>query len=543
MADDKGKSLGLSVYGFGSLSVFRQIGILVGLAAAITVGVSTAWWLKVPNYRAVYSGLSERDTMEVSDALQKAGIQFQIAGAGNVMVPVDQVAEARMKLASQGLPNSSASGFDLMEKEQSFGASQFMENARYQRALEGELARTISTVRNVESARVHLAIPKQSVFLRDQKNPSASVLVSLFPGRNLDEGQVAAIAHMVSASVPNLQTEHVTIIDQKGHLLTTPESSSESGVSSTQFAYRKRLEDYYTKRIEALLEPIIGAGGVRAQVSTDLDYTVTEQTQESFNPDMPSIRSEQTAEEEVSGKNAAAGGVPGALTNQPPAGGTTGTPGAPAAGGEGTNKSNRHVTRNYELDRTVSHVKAPGGSIRRLSVAVVVDDKQTSSDTGEVTRQPISEEDIARFTGLIKEAVGFSVQRGDTVSVINSAFSQPPKAEALPPVPMLEQAWFWSAVRIAAGAIVAIILLLGVVRPIMRTLAEKASMLPPPPPQMDANQLALEQQMAMPGGVPRLTQQSSYDTNVTTAKGMVQQDPRRVAQVVKQWVSEDGGGQ
>lgn len=538
MADEKGKGVGLSVYGFGSLSVTRQVGLLVGFAASIAIGVGVALYLKTPDMRGLYSGLSERDIVQVTDALQKNGIRFDVSG-GAVMVPSDQVHDARLKLAAQGLPNSSATGFELMDKEQSFGTSQFMETARYQRALEGELARTISSVRNVESARVHLALPKQSVFLREQKNPSASVLVNLFPGRTLDEGQAAAITHLVSASVPNLLPEHVTVIDQKGRLLTSPDDAGTGAISSTQFEYRKKLEDYYTKRIEALLDPIVGVGGVRAQVTTELDYTVTEQTQESFNPDLPALRSEQSAEEEVSGKGAA-GGVPGALTNQPPAGGTTGAPAAPAGGDNGSSKSNKRITRNYELDRTVSHTRAPGGKVQRLSVAVVVDDKQITNEQGEVTREPYSEEELSRFTSLIKEAVGFNVQRGDTVSVINSAFSTPPKSEPLPELPLVEQPWIWQAGRIAAGALVALFLLMGIVRPIMRTLAEKASVLPPPPQPVDEQQLAL-QALAMQGGNnPRLTH-GGYDNNLTQAKNMATQDPRRVAQVVKQWVGEDGG--
>ena len=538
MSNDKSKALGLSVYGFGSLPVTRQVGLLVGLAASVAIGMGVALWLKNPDMRGLYSGLSEGDMVQVTGALQKNGIPFEVTG-GAVMVPTDMVHDARLKLAAQGLPNSSANGFELMDKEQSFGTSQFMETARYQRALEGELARTISSVRNVESARVHLALPKQSVFLREQKNPSASVLVNLYPGRNLDEGQAAAITHLVSASVPNLQPEHVTVIDQKGRLLTSPDDASNGGISSSQFDYRKKLEDYYTKRIESLLDPIVGVGGVRAQVTTELDYTSTEQTQESYNPDLLSLRSEQSAEEEVTGKNAAVGGVPGALTNQPPAGGTTDKAAAPTPG-EGTSKSNKRVTRNYELDRTVSHVRAPGGKVQRLSVAVVVDDKQSTNEQGEVTREPYSEEDLGRFTSLIKEAVGFNVQRGDTVSVINTAFSIPPKAEALPAVPLTEQPWIWQAGRIAAGALVGLFILMGVVRPVMRTLAEKAAVLPPPPQPVDEQQLALQALALQGGNNPRLMQ-GGYENNLTQAKSMAAQDPRRVAQVVKQWVGEDGG--
>jgi flagellar M-ring protein FliF len=541
MADEKPKTLALSAYGFGSLPVARQVGMLVGLAATIAIGVGAALHLQGPDYRSLYSGLSDRDVMAVTDALQKSGIKYELSSAGAVMVPADQVHEARLKLAGQGLPNSNAGGFELLDKEQSFGTSQFMETARYQHALEGELARTIGSIRNVESARVHLAIPKQSVFVREQKSPSVSVLVNLFPGRNLDEGQVAAIVHLVASSVPNLDAQQVTVIDQKGRLLTSPEASGEMGVSSSQFAYRKKLEEYFTKRIEALLEPIVGLGGVRAQVTTELDYTSSEQTQETFNPDLPSVRSEQTAEEKIAGVAAAAGGVPGALTNQPPAGGTTTPQGGAAGAADNSTKSNRRVTRNFELDRTISHARVPAGTVRRLAVAVVVDDKQSKNEQGEVQRQAYTEEELARLTTLVKEAVGFSVQRGDSVSVINTAFTVPTPAEPLPEIPLVEQPWLWQALRIAAVVIVGMLGFLMIVRPTMRTLAEKAQMLPPPAASPEA--LAAEQQLALPGGAAmgRLPPPDAYENNLNTAKSMVQQDPKRVAQVVKQWVGEDGG--
>lgn len=542
MAEEKSKSLALSAYGFGNLPVARQVGLLLGLAVTITIGVGAALYLKGPSYRALFSGLAERDMVEVTDALQKSGIPFELSGPGTIMVPDDQVHEARIKLAAAGLPNSSSNGFELLDKEQSFGASQLMETARFQRALEGELARTISSMRGVESARVHLAIPKQTVFLRDQKHPSASVLVNLFSGRTLDEGQVAAIVHMVASSVPNLQPPQVTVVDQAGRLLTSPDTGSDAVLTSSQFAYRKRLEEYFTQRIESLLEPIVGMGGVRAQVATELDYTISEQTNESFNPDLPAVRSEQTFEEKVSGPDSAAGGVPGALTNTPPAGGTTEAQAAPGAPGtSGVTKSNHRTTRNYELDRTISHARQPGGRVRRLSVAVVVDDKQTRSPEGEVTRAPYTEEDLARFTTLVKEAVGFDPQRGDTVSVINTAFNAPAPVEPLPETPLLEQPWLWQAVRIAAIALVGLFALFGIVRPVMRTLAEKAAMLPPPPPSPEA--LSAEQQLALPGGagMARLPPPNAYETNLNSAKSLVQQDPKRVAQVVKQWIGEDGG--
>ena len=541
MAQAKSGQLALSGVGFNSLPIFRQVGILVGLAAAIAVGIAVALWSSKPDFRSVFTGLAEQDVMEVTDALTKAGIPYELAGTGIVMVPADQVHDARLKLAAQGLPNSNAGGFELLDKDQGFGTSQFMEQARYQRALEGELAQTVSRLRNVESARVHLAIPKQSAFVRKQKKPRASVFVNLYSGRNLDEGQVAAIVHMVASSIPNLETENVSVIDQKGRLLTTPEGEGQLGMTSTQFAHRKRLEEHLTQRIESLITPIVGLGAVTAQVTTELDFTITEQTQESFNPDLPAIRSEQTREERLGGGQLASG-VPGALTNEPPAGGTVDGQGGEGAIVDSSVKSNRHMTRNYELDRTISHVRMPAGTIRRLSVAVVLDHKQSVDENGEVSRTAYSEDEMARITSLVKEAVGFDARRGDSVSVINEPFSVPAEVVELPEVPLIEQPWVWQAAKIAVGVLAVLFVVFGVIKPIMRSLVERAAAVPPPPqPVLDPSQMTPDQLAAFGGNVPQLTDQSGYESNMGTVKGMVQQDPKRVAQVVKQWVTEDGG--
>ena len=545
MAEDKSSQLALSAHGFSSLPILRQLGLLIGVAASIAIGVGVALWSKEPDFRSVFTGLAESDVMEVTSALQQVGIPYKLSGTGIVMVPADQVHDARLKLAGQGLPNSNSGGFDLLDKDQGFGTSQFMEQARYQRALEGELAQTVAKLRNVESARVHLAIPKQSAFVRNQKKPRASVFINLFSGRNLDEGQVAAIVHLVASSIPNLEPENVSLIDQKGRLLSTPDEGGQFGMSSSQFAHRKRLEEHLTQRIEALLTPIVGLGAVTAQVTTELDFTVTEQTQESYNPDMPAVRSEQTREESLGGGQMASG-IPGALSNEPPAGGTIegrGAGGEQAAVESGV-KANRHVTRNYELDRTISHTRMPAGSLRRLSVAVIVDHKQTVDENGEVTRQAFSAQEMERITSLVKEAVGFDVRRGDSVSVINEPFTQPAEIAELPEPELLEQPWIWQAGKIAVGVLAVLLLFFVILRPLIRSLAEKGAALPAPAPAFDMNQMTPEQLalMSETGQLPQLPNKSDqYETNLGTVQSMVQQDPKRVAQVVKQWVSEDGG--
>jgi len=430
-----------------------------------------------------------------------------------------------------------------------------MENARYQHALEGELARTIASMGNVQDARVHLALPKQSVFVRDRQKSTASVMINLYSGRTLDEGQVAAVVHLVAASVPHLEASEVTVVDQQGHLLTSGDSSNDMGMSDSQFKYTRRLEESYMKRIEDLLSPLVGQGGVRAQVVADLDFTVTEQTQENYNPDLPSLRSEQTSEDQSSAGGIGASGIPGALSNQPPAAGTTTPPAAaakPAAGAESAApppNTSRQATRNFELDRTISHTRLASGNVKRLSVAVVLDDRQAVADDGTVERTPLSDKDLARYTTLIKEAVGFDARRGDSVNVINSSFQVPPPVEATPEPPFWKQAWVADALKVTAGGIGLVLLMFGVLKPILRSLAEKGVAGPDAGGMYalqgaDGNMVA-DDRVSLSGGARQAqlpgpsASTANYESHLGVAKAAVAQDPKRVAQVVKNWVGSD----
>lgn len=529
-----------TVHGFAGLPAMRQIGLMIGLAASVALGVAVALWSQTPSYSLLYGSLSQRDAAQVADALQKANIPFKIdESSGALMVVSTQLQKARMQLAADGLPKGLSNGFEMLQQDQGFGTSQFVETARYQHALEGELARTISSLRNVESARVHLAIPKRSVFLRKQESPSASVVVNLYAGRGLDDGQIASIVHLVASSVPHLTANQVTVVDQRGNLLTARDTASEMGMTSTQFAYNRKVEDSYIKRIEDLLMPLIGAGKVRAQVAAELDFTVTEKTQEVFNPDLPALRSEQVSEDQAS-SSISGNGIPGTLSNQPPAAGST----AATEGGSGENSGNssKRSVRNYELDKTISHTRLATGNVRRLSVAVVLDDKQTVNEEGASVRAPWTEEELAKFTTLVKEAVGFSAQRGDSVQLINASFQPTPEAEPLPEPPIWEQPWLWDLLKQLAGVVGVLILIFGVLKPTLRNLTEKGLVVAQPALPKGENELG-EDQVSLSGAqqtnsLPSPTQQ--YEQQLTTARGMVQQDPKRVAQVVKNWVNEDG---
>lgn len=526
----------------------RQLLMLVALAGAVALGVMTAFWAQTPNYGLLYGNLNDKDTGGVLEALAKSNIPYKIdASSGAVMVPAKQVHEARLKLAGQGLPRGTGVGFEIMDEKPAFGNTQFQEIARYQRAIEGEIARSIMTLSNVQGARVHLALPRQSAFIREREQPSASVLLNLYSGRSIEPDQVSAIVHLVAASVPNLPTGRVTVIDQKGKLLTSSEATRDLSNSSNQLEYRRKLEESFARRIEEILAPITGAGSVKAQVAADVDFTITETARESYNPQGQLVRSEQTAEE-MNGNGANAGGIPGALSNQPP--GATSVPettkapaGQKPAGAaavaqaansnNGTVSTSKRATRNYEIDKTISHTKQPTGNIRRLSVAVVVDDVVTVSKKGKVTRTARTPEDLARMTSLVREAVGFDEKRGDSVNVTNAAFNTPAAAAPIEEPPLWKQEWLWDIARQVGGGLLALILLLMVVRPLLRGLQARPAGGAVSAPGVTDDRLSLSAPAQT--GVP-----SGYESQMTAARSTAQQDPKRVAQVVKNWVATDG---
>ncbi|MEE9343518.1 MAG: flagellar basal-body MS-ring/collar protein FliF [Gammaproteobacteria bacterium] len=549
-----------SVDGFQRLPMLRQVGLMIGLAASVALGVSIVLWSQTPNYSLLYGNLSSRDAGDVIEALQKSGIPFKVdESSGAVMVPNNKLHSAKMELAKDGLPAANSMGFELLEKEQSFGSSQFMEKARYQRAMEGELASTISSMRNIESSRVHLAIPKRTVFMREKSKPTASVMVKLYSGRALDEEQIAAIMHLVSSSVPYLEPNNITVADQHGNLLNNGFEERGHGATSNQFSYNRKLEDLYASKILSLLEPMVGVGKVRASVSAELDFTEIEKTEETYNPDLPALRSEQLSENRSLAANGGVGGVPGALVNQPPEGGQLQGQ-ANGADGDASNAKNssKSTVRNFELDKTTSHTKLASGVIRKLSVAVVLDYKKTINAAGETGQEAWEKAQIDQFTSLIKESVGFSAQRGDTVNVVTSAFLPPPELEPVPEQTLLEKPWIWDVAKQAGGVIGLILLVFGVLKPTLKSLAthtvaqnaDGSLALAHAGSQGEGikngeDQLSLSDQSGGAGaensGTAQLAHKTdSYQNGLETVKNMVTEDPKRAAQLMKNWVSEDG---
>jgi len=525
--------------------IVKQILFLVAIAASIAVGGYVLMWSQSPSYQVLFANMAPQESSQVVDVLQQMNVNYKLDPAtGALMVPAGDVQSLRMKLAAEGLPRSSSQGMEMLNEEQGFGTSQFIERARYQRAMEEELARSIAELNNVRSARVHLAIPKQSVFVRNRKDPTASVVVNLFSGRTLERGQVAAITHMVASSIPNMTNSEVTVVDQRGNLLTQPEREAGMAMSDSQLEYTQKVEQLYISRIEDILTPIVGMNGVRAQVVAEVDFTMTEQTHESYNPDMAAIRSEQVQEEQRVGGTGPIG-VPGALSNQPPGGGVAPEQTASEAEEASTvaptpTNSSKSATRNFELDRTISHTRVAPGNVRKLSVAVLVDERRSTDAEGNVVSTPMSEAELTRINALVMDAIGFSKARGDSLNIVNAPFMAPEALEPLPEKPIWEQAWVWTVAKQVAGALVVLFLILGVIRPAFRDMTKV--------PANAGNQAAggMTPQQAMSNNsagvsseeIAKLTKGSDQmEEQMTNVRSLVQQDPALVAQVVKNWTA------
>lgn len=510
---------------------FKQILLLVGLAAAVAAGVAMVLWSQGENLSPLYSGLTDRDVGEITAQLDSADVPYEFDPAtGSLLVPADRKYEVRMQLASSGLPRGTGFGIDDMPERSTFGQTPFMENALYVRAVETELARTIGSMQTVETARVHLALPPQSVFLRQKREPSASVMLKLYAGRRLDDEQVQAVVHLVASSVPDLVPSRVTVVDQSGALLTNKGGDAATSLTTAQFEYRKELEGDYAQRIQGLLGSIVGAERVRASVSAELDFTQTEQTRESFDPNVQLVRSEQTSEDTRRGDGTQ--GVPGALSNQPPqlvAGQVP--PGGATAEAASTSRTQ---TRNFELDKTVSHTRQAVGVIRRLSIGVLVDNKPATEEGGAPV--PLTDQEIASLTEIVRQAVGFDAARGDTISVVNSAF-QPTAAFTEPEPPAIwENPWVWNIARQVLGAALVIALAFFVLRPMMQVLTRPQLVAPAP----SATEFAAQLQ-PMNGSTRMIALPMGYEDRMAAARSVAGQDPRQVAQVVRNWVAQDNG--
>ncbi|MEV5119805.1 flagellar basal-body MS-ring/collar protein FliF [Stenotrophomonas indicatrix] len=525
-----------------SLQITRRLGLMAMIAVAVAAGLFVFFWSQKPGMVPLYTGLDQKATAEATDLLRAAQIPFQLDPAtGGITVPEKNLHDARLKLAGSGLTDSGKLGFELMERDPGFGVSQFVESARYQHALETELSRTINTLRPVRDSRVHLAIPKPSAFTRQRDVASASVTLELRGGQQLERSQVDAIVHMVAAAIPDLAPERVTVVDQSGRMLSVSDPNSEAAVNAAQFEQVRRQETSFNQRIRELLEPMTGPGRVNPEVSVDMDFSVTEEARELYNGEPQKLRSEQMSEN--SSSTPGPQGVPGATSNSPP-----GQAAAPATA-QAPTESSKNATRNYELDRTLQHTRQPAGRIKRVSVAVLVDNVPRAGANGKVAPQPLSAAELTRVEALVKQAVGFSAERGDTVSVMNAPFvrdTTPVEGPAWWELP-----WVHDAGRMLLGALVVMALLFGVLRPALRGITgqnRKNEELALEPHTADVQLVnddgtplpALGADRASLGGPEALALPvDSYEERLRMAREAVKTDSKRVAQVVKGWVAND----
>jgi flagellar M-ring protein FliF len=550
MAQQPQQVLNTVLQRFTQLPPARKLVLAVSLAASIALIVGLLLWSRTPEYRVLFSNLSERDGGAVIAALQQMNVPYRTEVGGAILVPADQVYDLRFRLAGQGLPRGGAVGFELMDTAK-LGMTQFQEQVAYQRGLEGELARTIQSLGPVEAARVHLAIPKPSVFVREQQKPSASVMVSLYTGRSLDPAQVNAIVHLVSSSVPNLSPASVTVVDQAGNLLTgRTESALAQGLNAAQLDYLRQVEDYYARRIEAIVAPIVGEGNVRAEVRADLDFSHSEYTSETFKPnptpDAQAVRSQQTVEDSSTG-GAAAAGVPGAYSNQPPgpasapltapAGANAGPTGG--QGGGAATSSRRESTVNFELDKTIRHVKEPLGRIKRLSVAVVVNYRHVAGEGGQAEARPLSPEELTKVNGLVREAVGYNQDRGDTVNVVNAAFTEVKTEEVSVPV-WKDPETLAMAKELLKNLLVfglAFYLVFGVLRPLLRDLVRPAEVVTPEGTALPLGTEAAEG--VLPAEQELAPAKPTYEDRLKEVREFAKQNPKLTADIIKQWMAQE----
>jgi flagellar M-ring protein FliF len=562
----------------GLQASLKPLLLLVGIAMAVAAGVTVVLWSRGPTYSMLYANLGTQDQAQITQALEAAQIPYRMApGSNSIEVPVERLNDARLKLAGQGLPEGGG-GFSTMDKDPGFGVSQFMENARYQHALESELARTIAALRPVEAARVHLAVPRQSAFVRDRKGASASVFLQLKQGRRLEQEQIQAIVNLVASSIPDLEANQVTVVDQQGRLLSSPEGHDQFAMREQQYDMIHRLEDDYAQRVEALLIPLVGPGRVHAQVVAQMDMAVTEEAHEQYKPDSQIVRSEQTSES-TSRDGSGSGGVPGALTNQPPPAGVAqqppaatppkpatpanGTPAAGTAGANGTpatspvgstgvgvsDSTSKQSTKNYEIDRTVAYTRQPGGRLRRVTVAVLIDNLRVTGKDGKVSETPLSKDQLDHINQLVKDAVGYDESRGDSVNVVNASFSPEPATPAndgdMQSPKIWESPLFLDVAKIVGGLIVLLVLVLSVLRPMIKTLitpVQQQAALLPRGTAAGAPLVGQElpgERPALPAASAQAAANVSHEQQVMQARTLVNQDPKRVAQVVRGWVATD----
>ena len=541
-----------------ALPAQRKAMLAGGIAAILAIFVAMLLWGREGDYRVLYTNLSDKDGGAILAQLQQMQVPYKHAdGGAAILVPADKVHDVRLKLASAGLPKGSVVGFELMEN-QKFGVTQFQERLNFQRGLEGELTRSIQAIASVQSARVHLALPNQNGFFREQQKASASVVLTLYPGRTLDRGQLAGIVHLVSSSVPEMSPKAVSVVDQSGTLLSGPqEGTDQNGLDAQQLQYVRQIEANYAQRIRDILEPVIGKDNLRAQVTAEVDFSQVESTAEEYKPNQgatttATVRSQQTSESNGQ-STASPSGVPGAASNQPPTPATAPINGASAplqaANATTSGNSRRDAVTNYEVDKTVRVTRSATGTIRRLSAAVVLNHRTVTDAKGKTVTQAIPQEELDKLTSLVRDSIGADDKRGDSIKVINTPFQTP--KEEVDNTPLWKQPETVDLIRMLAvpGALTlaALIVVFGAIRPAIQAAkpakkdeaaeANRLSALIDDPqelPSLDAN----GQVVIGPDGreLPALGA-PGVDHRLETARKLAQENPAAMANVVRGWMN------
>ncbi len=539
----------------GGLDRAQRIRLGLGIALFVAIGVIGLVMGRQAEWRVLYANLADKDGGAIIAQLSQMNVPYKYSdGGGAILVPADRVHDVRLRLASQGLPKGSVAGFEMMEANR-FGMTQFQERLTFQRGLEGELTRSIQALSSVQSARVHLALPNQNGFFREQQKPSASVLVSLHPARTLDRAQLAGIIHLVASSVPEMSPSAVSVLDDTGKLLSTPSDGS-GGMAGAgdgqQLQYVQQLEQLYSRRILDILEPVVGRENIKAQVTAEVDFSQTESTSESHRPnqgaDAGAIRSQQLIESSNSaGANGsgAPSGVPGATTNQPPGptsapvngpGQTLAAAGGTTSGGSGGSK--RESIINYEVDKTVKVVRGGTGVVKRLSAAVVVNHQTITDGKGKTTTTPLTEQQIEKMTALVRETIGFNKDRGDSVNLMNAPFTM--EKTTLAELPLWKQPEVQDIARSVAWPVgmvlFGVLVLMGMIRPALKAMARPQSkargqLEAVVSDEPDRPQLPAPVKKAEPAG-PTIEELRLED-----ARKLTRDNPAAVANIIKGWVN------
>ena len=542
---------------FFQTTMGKRVAIGGGIALILALMIAVWMWSQAPEYRVLFANYSDRDGGAITASLDQMGVQYKFSEGGSaILVPAEQIHDLRLKLAAQGLPKGGNVGFELMEN-QKLGVSQFLEQVNYQRSLEGELARSIQSLGSVGAARVHLALPKPSVFVRDQQKPTASVLLNLQPGRALDQGQVSAITHLVASSVPELTIGNVTVVDQNGTLLSeqTSKGVGNKMLDATQLKYVDQVQQNIIKQVESIIKPLVGEGNVRAEATAEVDFAQVDTAAEMYKPNSPpepqAIRSQQTSE--TQGAGGAASGVPGALSNQPPGVNTAPIDGdAPPEAPAPTGPSTKNSTTNFEVDKTIRYEQRPMGGIKRLTVGVVVNYRRiVDPATGKVTVRPLAANEVAQINELVKQAMGYNQERGDTLNVANAPFDGVDK----PADPVVEPDWwsdpsniplFKDLARYAFVAAVIAFLYFRFLRPLLRPAIKKfdeATAVPEAPKEeVEAAEKAEQEEKVQEEVLEeeeKIRRDMGYRANLKLAKDLANEDPRIVANVIKAWLGSN----